>query len=165
MVHLSSKLNCLVQQSGQIFSRRKFFNLRGNPCLKLDCGRSCKELHIHGKVLPCPRDTTTFINTLDQLESVPSDLQILRDAEQLLKNYEALQDGNRGFISWPGYWIGKFTREDLTLLMELVEFVKATKTQFPREETLIENECTIPPGCVNLDGRQGKFVNELWHAR
>ena len=86
-------------------------------------------------------------------------------AEQLLKNYEALQDGNRGFISWPGYWIGKFTREDLTLLMELVVFVKATKNQFPQEETLIENECTIPPGCVNLDGRQGKFVNELWHAR
>ena len=165
MVHLSSKLNSLVQQSGKIFSREKFFNLRGNPCLRLDCGERCKELHIHGKVLPCPSNTTAFIQTLDQLESVPSNVQILKDAEKLLKNYEALHDGIRGFISWPGYWIGKFTREDLTLLMELVVFVQATKDQFPREESLIENKCTVPPGCAKLDGRQDKFVEELWYER
>ena len=165
MVHLSKKLNKLVEKSGQVFSRRKFFNLRGKPCLKLDCAPSCREYHIHGKVLPCPEDKSSFIESLDQLESVPSDIQILRRAEELLTIYEASHDGKHGYISWPEYWIGKFAREDLTILVELVNYVQATKSQFPREESLIDAGCNIPPGLASLNGRQEKFVQELWHKR
>ena len=165
MVHLSTTLSMLVEKSGQAFSRRKFFNLRGNPCLKLDCVPSCDEYHIHGKVLPCPEDKSRFIESLDQLESVPSDTKILKTAEDLLKSYEASHDGKAAYISWPGYWIEKFAREDITILIELVNYVGATKSQFPREERLMENECTTPPGLASLNGRQEKFVQELWHKR
>ena len=112
-------------------------------------------------MLPFPEDKSSFIESLDQLESVPSDTQILRRVEELLTIYEASHDGKPGYISW----IEKFAREDLTILIELVNYVQATKSQFPQEESLIDAVCTIPPGLASLNGRQEKFVQELWHKR
>ena len=54
--------------------------------------------------MPCPEDKSRFIESLDQLESVPSDTKILKTAEDLPKSYEASHDGK--LPTYPGLDIG-----------------------------------------------------------
>jgi hypothetical protein len=58
--------------------------------------------------------------------------------------------------------VESFTREDVILLKELVLFRNKTLSQIKVEKNNKERSIKVPSGLESLEGKQGKFFEELW---
>ena len=180
MVIASTRLVKVIKKTSTVFSRRKILNLFGNSCLVIkvcqflltlkysylkrsfqdDCPKKCKDqFHIHGSIEYT--DRISFIETLNGLESLPS-LEVISSALKRLE-LSKVKEGSEPCLVWNGYFVGKFTREDLKLLYDLQLFKSDIRKNILKEEEMKNEPLQIPPGLPSLDGRQSKFYSELWH--
>ena len=68
-------------------------------------------------------------------------------------------------LIWEGYFVGKFTKEDLMLLKDLQEYKEDIDEQFEDEEQMKNesiNSRLLGIGLSSLDDRQTKFYEDLW---
>lgn len=105
-------------------------------------------------------------NNLDSIREIVSlpQLQVLNDALEDVRRFEE-EESKRGCIFWGGYMCEFFTRADLSILKDILEFSMKTRKEIQVEQYAMKKKTVCPPGMPNLDGRFKKAISEAWHER
>ena len=157
---ISTKLSNLISKSHQDkFSRNGIASIKIDNTFKLDGAcKKCNSTHNHGFLELS--NSASFIMCLDGLDRLPTYDVLKRGLDELIK-FEA-QNNCIGCITWIGFYVESFTREDVILLKELVLFRNKTLSQIKVEKNNKERSIKLPSGLESLEGKQGKFFEELW---
>ena len=160
---ISTKLSNLISKSSDNnFSRNGIANLIVDNTFKLEGGcKKCNVTHNHGFLEIS--QSLSFITSLDGLDRLPSYEVLKKGLVELIK-FET-QNNCTGCITWIGYFVESFSREDIILLKELVLYSNKTRSQIKVEKYKRDRVIKVPTGLESLEGKQKKFFEDLWEKR
>ena len=122
------------------------------------CPKTCNKHH-HGVIMET--NNQKYLYSLSEIVNLPS-LQVLKDALEDVKSFEEAES-KRGCIFWEGYMCEFFTRADLGILKDILEYSITTRKQLQVEKYALKKKTVCPPGLPNLDGRYKRAIDEAWH--